>query len=96
MLVCIFSFSPENVPRLFDLVKVKDDKYLTAFYYALTDTLVANDLDQATRIALQVIVHVHIHVHVCECDKQYCWFSMCITVYSIACYCGHSKIRTPL
>ncbi|XP_019848995.1 PREDICTED: structural maintenance of chromosomes protein 4-like [Amphimedon queenslandica] len=45
--------TPENVPRLFDLVKVKDDRYLTAFYYALTDTLVANDLDQATRIALQ-------------------------------------------
>lgn len=45
--------TPENVPRLFDLVKLKDDRYLTAFYYALTDTLVANDLDQATRIALQ-------------------------------------------
>ena len=53
---CFSSFSPENVSRLFDLVKVKDKKYLTAFYYALTDTLVANDLDQATRIGLQVLL----------------------------------------
>ncbi|XP_033759958.1 structural maintenance of chromosomes protein 4-like isoform X2 [Pecten maximus] len=42
---------PENVPRLFDLVKTKDDSYLPAFYFALRDTLVANDLEQATRIA---------------------------------------------
>ena len=53
---CFSSFSPEDVSRLFDLVKVKDKKYLTAFYYALTDTLVANDLDQATRIGLQVLL----------------------------------------
>ncbi|KAI5644664.1 SMC proteins flexible hinge domain-containing protein [Phthorimaea operculella] len=42
---------PENVPRLFDLVKVRDDRVRPAFYYALRDTLVANDLDQASRIA---------------------------------------------
>jgi chromosome segregation ATPase len=42
------------VPRLFDLVKAKEEKFLTAFYFALRDTLVAKDLDQATRIALQV------------------------------------------
>ncbi|XP_075986320.1 structural maintenance of chromosomes 4-like protein gluon [Anticarsia gemmatalis] len=42
---------PENAPRLFDLVKVKDDRVLPAFYYALRDTLVAKDLEQASRIA---------------------------------------------
>ena len=42
---------PENVPRLFDLIKVKDGKILPAFYYAVRDTLVAKDLEQATRIA---------------------------------------------
>ncbi|XP_026316023.1 structural maintenance of chromosomes protein 4 [Hyposmocoma kahamanoa] len=42
---------PENVPRLFDLVKIKDERVLPAFYFALRDTLVANDLDQASRIA---------------------------------------------
>nr|XP_006820054.1 PREDICTED: structural maintenance of chromosomes protein 4-like [Saccoglossus kowalevskii] len=45
--------TPENVPRLFDLVKVEDKKVLTAFYFALRNTLVAKDLDQATRIAFQ-------------------------------------------
>ena len=50
----LWSSRPENVPRLFDLVKAKDDKFLTAFYFALRDTLVAKDLDQATRIGLQV------------------------------------------
>ncbi|KAI8498795.1 Structural maintenance of chromosomes protein 4, partial [Branchiostoma belcheri] len=45
--------TPENIPRLFDLVKVKDEKVLPAFYYALRDTLVADNLDQATRCAFQ-------------------------------------------
>ncbi|CAH2098225.1 unnamed protein product [Euphydryas editha] len=42
---------PENAPRLFDLVKVNDERVLPAFYYALRETLVAKDLDQASRIA---------------------------------------------
>ncbi|CAH0714903.1 unnamed protein product, partial [Brenthis ino] len=42
---------PENAPRLFDLVKVKDERVLPAFYYALRETLVAKDLEQASRIA---------------------------------------------
>ncbi|XP_066266590.1 structural maintenance of chromosomes protein 4-like [Branchiostoma lanceolatum] len=45
--------TPENIPRLFDLVKVKDERILPAFYYALRDTLVADNLDQATRCAFQ-------------------------------------------
>lgn len=43
--------TPENVSRLVDLIKVNDPKYLTAFYYSLRNTLVANDLEQASRIA---------------------------------------------
>ncbi|KAG6003094.1 hypothetical protein E4U21_002397 [Claviceps maximensis] len=42
--------TPENVPRLFDLVKAKD-KFRPAFYHAMQDTLVASDLAQANRIA---------------------------------------------
>lgn len=45
--------TPENVPRLFDLVKVEDPKVRLAFYFALRDTLVAKNLDEATRIAFQ-------------------------------------------
>jgi structural maintenance of chromosome 4 len=43
--------TPENVPRLFDLVKPKDERLLPAFFQVLTNTLVAKDLDQAERIA---------------------------------------------
>ncbi|KAF8336456.1 uncharacterized protein EI90DRAFT_3119718 [Cantharellus anzutake] len=43
--------TPENVPRLFDLVSPKDPKFATAFFKGLGNTLVANDLDQANRIA---------------------------------------------
>jgi structural maintenance of chromosome 4 len=43
--------TPEDVPRLFDLVKPKDEKLRPAFYQVLTNTLVAEDLDQAERIA---------------------------------------------
>ncbi|XP_045395519.1 structural maintenance of chromosomes protein 4 isoform X1 [Lemur catta] len=45
--------TPENTPRLFDLVKVKEEKIRQAFYFALRDTLVADNLDQATRVAYQ-------------------------------------------
>ena len=39
------------MPRLFDCVRVEDERVRAAFYFALRDTLVANDLDQGTRIA---------------------------------------------
>ncbi|KAK4192231.1 putative structural maintenance of chromosomes protein 4 [Podospora australis] len=43
--------TPEDAPRLFDLVQAKEDKFRPAFYHALQDTLVADDLAQANRIA---------------------------------------------
>ncbi|XP_004293216.1 PREDICTED: structural maintenance of chromosomes protein 4-like [Fragaria vesca subsp. vesca] len=43
--------TPEGVPRLFDLVRVQDERMKLAFYAALRNTVVAKDLDQATRIA---------------------------------------------
>lgn len=43
--------TPENVPRLFDLVKPKHEMFRPAFYSVLQNTLVARDLDQANRIA---------------------------------------------
>ncbi|KAJ2849603.1 Structural maintenance of chromosomes protein 4 [Coemansia brasiliensis] len=43
--------TPENVPRLFDLVKPADAKFIPAFYHAMGDTVVANDMEQARRVA---------------------------------------------
>ena len=43
--------TPEGVPRLFDLIKCDSAEIKLAFYFALRDTLVADDLDQASRIA---------------------------------------------
>ncbi|KAJ4269485.1 Structural maintenance of chromosomes protein 4 [Fusarium torreyae] len=43
--------TPENAPRLFDLVTPKEDRFRPAFYHAMQDTLVASDLAQANRIA---------------------------------------------
>lgn len=45
--------TPENIPRLFDMVRVRDEAVRPAFYFALRDTLVAKDLEQATRVAFQ-------------------------------------------
>ncbi|EFN54921.1 hypothetical protein CHLNCDRAFT_134635 [Chlorella variabilis] len=42
---------PEGVKRLFDLVKCPDDRLRVAFYFAMRDTVVAQDLEQASRIA---------------------------------------------
>ncbi|NP_001027927.1 structural maintenance of chromosomes protein 4 [Takifugu rubripes] len=44
--------TPEESPRLFDMVRVKDESVRPAFYFALRDTLVAQDMEQA-RIAFQ-------------------------------------------
>jgi len=41
----------KNVPRLFDLIKPKEPRFAAAFYKGVRDTLVADDLDQANRIA---------------------------------------------
>ncbi|KAH8377378.1 hypothetical protein KR093_005173, partial [Drosophila rubida] len=43
--------TPGNVPRLYDLVHVEDERVKTAFYMALRNTLVADDLEQGSRIA---------------------------------------------
>ena len=43
--------TPENVPRLFDLISPKDDIFRPAFFSVLQNTLVAKDLEQANRIA---------------------------------------------
>ncbi|KAK8533937.1 hypothetical protein V6N13_028385 [Hibiscus sabdariffa] len=43
--------TPEGVPRLYDLIKVQDERMKLAFYASLGNTIVARDLDQATRIA---------------------------------------------
>lgn len=45
--------TPEDSPRLFDMVRVKDTSVRPAFYFALRDTLVAQDMEQATRMAFQ-------------------------------------------
>ncbi|CAG8627224.1 3953_t:CDS:10, partial [Funneliformis caledonium] len=43
--------TPENVPRLFDLVKPRENIFIPAFYSVLGNTLVAQDLTRASRIA---------------------------------------------
>ncbi|KAG6396053.1 hypothetical protein SASPL_142191 [Salvia splendens] len=43
--------TPEGVPRLFDLIKVQGERIKLAFFAALGNTIVAKDIDQATRIA---------------------------------------------
>lgn len=43
--------TPENAPRLFDLVEPQEDIYRPAFFQVLQNTLVAENLEQANRIA---------------------------------------------
>ncbi|OZJ03932.1 hypothetical protein BZG36_03614 [Bifiguratus adelaidae] len=43
--------TPENVPRLFDLITPKEERFAPAFYSVLQNTLVAENLQQANRIA---------------------------------------------
>ncbi|KCV68483.1 hypothetical protein H696_04776 [Fonticula alba] len=43
--------TPENADRLFDLIQVQNPLFLKAFYFAYGDTLVANDMQHASRLA---------------------------------------------
>lgn len=43
--------TPENAPRIFDLIKPLEDRYANAFYYGVQNTLVGKDLEQANRLA---------------------------------------------
>ena len=43
--------TPQGVPRLFDLIKPKEPRFAPAFYKAIGDTLVADNLEQANKIA---------------------------------------------
>lgn len=43
--------TPENVPRLFDLIKPKEPRFAPAFFKGVGNTLVAENLEQANRIA---------------------------------------------
>ncbi|KDE07484.1 hypothetical protein MVLG_02159 [Microbotryum lychnidis-dioicae p1A1 Lamole] len=43
--------TPENVPRLFDLITPKEARFAPCFFQLLQNTLVANDLEQGKRIA---------------------------------------------
>ncbi|XP_046985870.1 structural maintenance of chromosomes protein 4-like [Schistocerca americana] len=50
-IVLEYQQKPENAPRLIDLIKLADERVRVAFYFALRNTLVANDVAQATRVA---------------------------------------------
>lgn len=41
--------TPEGVPRLFDLITVRDDVLKLAFFVNLQNTVVAKDIDQVGR-----------------------------------------------
>lgn len=43
--------APAGTTRLFDLVKIKNEIYRAAFYFALRDTLVCENIDLATQVA---------------------------------------------
>lgn len=43
--------SPENAKRVFDIIQLLDQRFRLTFYSGLYDTLLAENLDQARRIA---------------------------------------------
>lgn len=46
--------TPEGAPRLFDLIKVQDERMKLAFFAALGNTVVAKDIDQVSYIYILV------------------------------------------
>jgi len=52
----VIHYRPPGAERLFDLVRYKDKRLKGAFYYALRDTLVADDLNSASKIAFGIAI----------------------------------------
>lgn len=50
-MLCLVIFSPENAKRVFDFIQILDQRFRLTFYSGLYDTLLAEDLEQARRIA---------------------------------------------
>ena len=48
----VIRFRPRGTVRLFDQIKMKNPEHAGAFYYAARDTLVAQTIDEARRVAL--------------------------------------------
>lgn len=46
-----FEMPSKNCVRLIDVIEFKEDKFRAAFYYAVRDTLIADSLDEANKIA---------------------------------------------
>ena len=47
--------TPQSSQRLFDLIQSKDEKFLNAFYFAIKDTLVADDIKIGTHVAFNSV-----------------------------------------
>lgn len=51
--------TPEGVPRLFDVIKVQDERMKLAFFATMGNTVVAKDLDQVVSsffVTLRIIL----------------------------------------
>jgi structural maintenance of chromosome 4 len=48
---CLIFISPENSKRIFDYIQILDQRFRLTFYSGVYDTLLAEDLEQARRIA---------------------------------------------
>ena len=69
--------TPSNVPRLLDLIKPREERFIPAFWLAARNTLVADNLDQAMKVCvfcvfLSVSVFVFVYV-LCGC-ALFGWF----------------------
>lgn len=66
--------TPEGIPRLYDLIKVQDERLKLAFFAALGNTIVAKDLDQVG-ICFTIIkwngAVIYLHVFHCNIWKEF-------------------------
>lgn len=70
--------TPEGVPRLLDLVRVRDEKMRLAFFAALGNTVVANNLDQVDFGLYCEINKWPLHGHNCISILEICEFRVAL------------------
>ena len=61
--------TPEGVPRLFDLIKVQDERTKLAFFAALGNTVVAKDIDQVNT-AFVYLVGIFFKDRLCQKKRK--------------------------
>ena len=76
--------TPSNVPRLLDLIKPRDERFIPAFFLATRNTLVADNLDQAMKV----------YYYSCYCHDDFDYYNFLNFLFPSGLECCREKVES--